>query len=64
MNVPRPYEGDTCDRREHRLPYMRRIKPDDERMHACSCGGTLIGNGRVIVRASVIEARFAKRSAT
>jgi hypothetical protein len=43
---------------------MRRIKPDDERMHACSCGGTLIGNGRVIVRASVIEARFAKRSAT
>lgn len=58
MNTPRRYEGSTCDRRTHRLPFKRKLQPGDERMHACSCGGTLIGNGRVIVRASVIDARF------
>lgn len=59
MNVKlRRYEGVTCDRREHRLPYGRRIREADERMHACSCGGVLMGHGRVIVRANVIEARF------
>lgn len=54
----RRYEGTTCDRRQHRLPYLRKIKPGDERLHACSCGGTLIGNGVVIVREKVIAARF------
>jgi hypothetical protein len=63
MRTSRPYEGGTCDRREHRLPYMRLIKPGDDRMHACSCGSTLIGNGVVILREKVLDARFPQRKA-
>lgn len=58
MKASRPYGGSTCDRQEHRLPYMRLIKPGDDRMHACGCGSTLIGNGVVILREKVLDQRF------
>ena len=58
MTRERQYLGKVCTAREHRLKYDAKIQVEDGRLHVCSCGGTLIGNGRVVVRASVIAQRF------